>query len=425
MGQGSRIVLKFTAVFNTEHIHTDSIKIMNRTQGGDTVLFWPDTVLVTNLWVGLPEHYEMNGFQLYQNYPNPAENQTAFDLYIPVQDHVDFMVTDELGRTVLNRSMVLSRGIHTLMFTPGIGITYFLSASWKGYRKSIKVLHAGIWDHQECSLTYIGSKNMQPSRKSLSINRKFTISPGDELLYVGNKMTLKSGMMDIPKESKTYILQFASKMPCPGTPTVEYEGQVYNTVQIFSQCWMKENLNVGTMVPSNQEITDNDVIEKYCYDNVSNNCTKYGGLYPWSEMMQYTTKLGAQGICPVGWHIPTDEEWKVLEGSADSKYGIGDPEWDEIYFRGWDAGKNLRSASGWNSGGNGTDLFGFAGLPGGMLTGSNFERIGTMGWWLTSTDINEYYNVYFRYLYYIRQEVYRAATLLTGGGHSIRCIRDE
>ncbi len=51
-------------------------------------------------------------------------------------------------------------------------------------------------------------------------------------------------------------------------------------------------------------------------------------LYQWEEMMQYTTQQGAQGICPPGWHLPTDEEWKVLEGAVDSQYGIGDPEWD-------------------------------------------------------------------------------------------------
>ena len=82
------------------------------------------------------------------------------------------------------------------------------------------------------------------------------------------------------------------------------------------------------MIHGTMEQSNNGIIEKYCYNNEPDSCTKYGGLYQWNEMMQYTTQQGAQGICPPGWHLPTDEEWKVLEGAVDSQYGIGDPEWD-------------------------------------------------------------------------------------------------
>ncbi len=53
-------------------------------------------------------------------------------------------------------------------------------------------------------------------------------------------------------------------------------------------------------------------IEKYCYDNLDENCDTYGGLYEWTEAMQYVTTEKAQGICAVGWHIPTDGEWTTL-----------------------------------------------------------------------------------------------------------------
>jgi len=81
--------------------------------------------------------------------------------------------------------------------------------------------------------------------------------------------------------------------------------------------------------------------------------------------MRYTTQQGTEGICPPGWHIPTDEEWKVLEDTVDSETGIGESTWDWPGFRGFDAEKNLKSASGWHNNGNGTDLFGFSALPGG------------------------------------------------------------
>ena len=138
----------------------------------------------------------------------------------------------------------------------------------------------------------------------------------------------ESGILDNPESNETYTFQFATNIPCKGTPTVTYEGQVYNTIQIFNQCWLKVNLNVGTMIPGTEEMTDNGIIEKYCYNNEPDSCTKYGGLYQWNEMMQYVTQQGTQGICPPDWHLPTDEEWKVLEGAVDSQYGIGDYTWD-------------------------------------------------------------------------------------------------
>jgi uncharacterized protein (TIGR02145 family) len=94
--------------------------------------------------------------------------------------------------------------------------------------------------------------------------------------------------------------------------TIQYSGQTYNTVLIGTQCWTEQNLNVGTMIPGTQNQTNNSIIEKYCYHDSVSNCTVYGGLYMWNEMMQYSTSSGAQGICPSGWHIPTDNDWCSL-----------------------------------------------------------------------------------------------------------------
>ncbi|QQS35607.1 MAG: hypothetical protein IPM56_15375 [Ignavibacteriales bacterium] len=93
-----------------------------------------------------------------------------------------------------------------------------------------------------------------------------------------------------------------------GASKVNYGGKDYNTVLIGNQCWLKENLNIGTMSsPSN-----NGQIEKFCYDNDTVNCTTYGGLYYWDEAMQYVTTVGARGICPEGWHMPTYAEFQTL-----------------------------------------------------------------------------------------------------------------
>jgi len=205
----------------------------------------------------------------------------------------------------------------------------------------------------------------------------------------------------------------------------DIDGNTYYTVTIGTQVWMKENLNVGTMIQGNQEMTDNGVIEKYCYNNEPDSCTKYGGLYQWNEMMQYTSNQGSQGICPPGWHIPTDEEWNVLEGAVDSKYGIGDPEWDfSNELRGYDAGLNLKTTSGWSKQGNGIDKYGFSGLPGGGRDGDgNFLLVGETGFWWTSTEIDSNY-AWDHDFVNDTPEVYRYLDTKVDG-LSVRCLRDD
>jgi uncharacterized protein (TIGR02145 family) len=108
------------------------------------------------------------------------------------------------------------------------------------------------------------------------------------------------------------VLSSSDGWPCPGVPTVFHGGKTYNTVQIGTQCWLRENLDVGTRIDGIQEQTNNSIIEKYCYGDNPANCDSYGGLYQWNEAMLYDTTAGIQGICPLGWHIPTWGEFQAL-----------------------------------------------------------------------------------------------------------------
>ena len=424
-GQCPTMELTFTAENNGIFVRLESIKVMNRTHGGDTVLYWPDTVL-SYYYLGVSEiNKEAEVFQVFQNYPNPVIDQTTISLYVPEKDEVSLIITDILGRVVLKNEWVLEKGHHSFGFMPGSGSLFFFTAQWRGSSSSIKILQTSFNSNRSGSFEYMGSKTLSSQLKTTNDIQSFFVSPGDELLYIGYADTLESGILDIPEESRNYTFQFATNIPCPGTPTVEYEGQVYNTIQIFSQCWLKENLNVGTMIPGSQKMTDNDIMEKYCYYNEPDSCAKYGGLYQWNEMMQYTMQQGAQGICPPGWHIPTDEEWKVLEGVVDSQYGIGDQEWDIVWdYRGYDAGTNLKTTGGWYGGSNGTDLFGFSGLPVGSRDGSgHFGLIGYYGGWWTSMDAT-YNGAWDRGLDYLSPEI-RRYNSSKEDGFSVRCLSDN
>jgi uncharacterized protein (TIGR02145 family) len=200
--------------------------------------------------------------------------------------------------------------------------------------------------------------------------------------------------------------------PCPGIPTVVYGGQTYQTIQIGNQCWFRENLNIGTRIDGTASQSNNTQIEKYCYNNSEDSCTVYGGLYQWNEMMQYVTTPGAQGICPTGWHIPTDAEWSVLinyVGGASS------------------AGKKLKETgtAHWQSPNAFADnLSGFSALGGGYRRADNglFSSVLTGGHFYSSTDTNTT-QVWKRFMAWDLASVQRNANV-KNNGFSVRCIKD-
>jgi len=123
-----------------------------------------------------------------------------------------------------------------------------------------------------------------------------------------------------------------------GTMT-DSEGKIYKTVKIGEQWWMAENLNTGSLILSAEFPADNDTIEKYCFNDFEENCGKSGGLYTWNELMDYIETEGTRGICPEGWHIPSDAEVKKLE----MELGMSSSQADEDNaWRGGNEGEKLK-----------------------------------------------------------------------------------
>ena len=201
------------------------------------------------------------------------------------------------------------------------------------------------------------------------------------------------------------------------------DGQVYNTVEIGGQCWMAENLNIGTMINGSSNQTNNSTIEKYCYSDNTANCDVYGGLYQWDEAMQYVTTPGTQGICPDGWHFPADAEWMTLEEEVESTTGVN---WNTTGWRGTDAGGNLKETgtSHWQSPNTGaTNSSGFTALPGGRRFSSvSFNDLTTYaGFWSSSENGSDAWS---RFLGHDRAQVFRYPDY-KAQGFSVRCLRDE
>jgi uncharacterized protein (TIGR02145 family) len=197
-----------------------------------------------------------------------------------------------------------------------------------------------------------------------------------------------------------------SQNPCPGTPTVTYAGKIYNTVQIGSQCWLKENLDVGTMIDSMANASNNGIIEKYCYRNNPANCTIYGGLYQWKEAMQYDTIEGAQGICPTGWHIPDTTDFITLGTTVN----LDD---------------NALKAIGQGTGaGAGTNTSGFSGLLAGYRSdGGGFFDLGSYAtFWSSTGDFFDGGAVNMKLDY--DDSYYGGWASFFEEGYSVRCLKD-
>ncbi|MCH7658220.1 MAG: fibrobacter succinogenes major paralogous domain-containing protein [Bacteroidetes bacterium] len=224
-----------------------------------------------------------------------------------------------------------------------------------------------------------------------------------------------------------------------GETVTDYDGNTYNTVQIGNQVWMAENLKVthypdGTAI---QLVEDNSAWDAlgytdkaYCYyDNSSTNGDTYGALYTWAASMNGAgssdaNPSGVQGVCPDGWHLPSDAEWKQLEMFL----GMSQSEADDTGYRGTDEGSQLAgNASLWTDGSLESDpafgSSGFTALPGGNRNyNGNFYNIGYDGNWWSSTESNAT-NAWNRNLYYNNAYINRNSNNKKYG-FSVRCVRD-
>lgn len=151
----------------------------------------------------------------------------------------------------------------------------------------------------------------------------------DEIKYIRSVGKVSDGSGEMVSRAVEVNVSARDVFVCGTSTIADGEGNFYDTVEIGDQCWMAKNLNVGVRIDStntgsvHSDVSDNGIIEKYCYDNNTSNCNVYGGLYDWNEAMGYITTAGAQGICPNDWHIPTDGELYSLENYLAT--GVCDP----------------------------------------------------------------------------------------------------
>lgn len=266
----------------------------------------------------------------------------------------------------------------------------------------------------------------------------FAINPasGDlndtiNVTYVENTTpAVRSGEITVTSadSSETVVVTLIqSRMPACGQPITDpRDGKTYNTIQMGTQCWMLQSLNLGAFLNISQNQTNNGIFEKYCLENQESNCDLYGGLYQWDEAMQYSELPGSQGICMPGWHLPADSEWDVLR-----HYLINLPEYScngiDVY-----TAKSLASTFGWSTSTSTctpgfsqatNNSTGFTMMPGGYKYSNGFTSSGQYSAFWSSTPAGSPNGCWW-FLEYSRK-FFDHGTMPRNFGMSIRCLRDE
>ena len=427
-----------------QHIQLDRITITNLTKGWSETLYWPDTVLTMQNGTGIAEMENQASLQLFQNNPNPFEGATDVNLTVADAGTVTLEISDVTGRCVETLyATSLQVGNHQFRVTLSQTGLYVMTAKQNGNVSSVKMACNGIGEANR--IEYMGLIEIAALHNSTQKSRGGTSNPftfGDRMEYVGyaiidgneyesQRITQEQGT------SQTFVLQFSVTPPqfnCGTSMLTDIEGNSYSTVQIGNQCWMAENLRTT-------RYADNTVIEQgssgfyntpfwFYADGDATTKPTYGLLYNWAAAMRGGTFApnptdGLQGICPLGWHMPSHEEWIQLADyvSSQSTYVCGNAPAN--------ISKALASTTGWNSdnhncavGNNpeANNATGFGAMPAGTYsvnTTINFHASAAL-WTATEYDDE---NAYARY---ITQE---AATIHIDYypkviGKSVRCIRD-
>jgi len=452
------VTLTFSArdITTNNYLPLTRVAITNVSQGWTDTLAYPDTTVVLYNNVGIQDVSDNVLFGLQQNNPNPFNGITNVNLTITEPGKVTMEVADMNGRQIAAKPMNasdLQPGIHQFRVKLSDAGVYFLTARQNGKTSSVTVVNNG-----SCSangIEYLGAVERfhatAPQPKSTGKDGvNHTYSPGDQMIFKGFVHKYDS---EIESVSKTHYLSSSASivlmvdyinasnprdsLPCFGMPTLmDIDGNMYSTVTIGNQCWMRENLRTtrypdGTAIPVG-DTTSLDSAYRYYPNGDSSNVATYGFLYNWKAVINGSPSScnnpsGVQGVCPTGWHLPSDAEWQELEVYI----GMDPYDVEALYERG-DSAVLLCGSFGWhvsevpNSPGDftvlGRNKYGFTAIPAGIYAGAflNFTRQ-TKFW---SCTLGENNDVYDRGIAYVMEGIIRAFTSKENAT-SVRCLMNR
>ena len=377
------------------------------------------------------------GFYLYSNEPGLLRFYSIF----PKDEQVSLTLYDLMGRSTAHHEIISPAGVMMISYAHGGNPAGIVVVRDGNHLQNFKVTGGTADCNPVISFHETRTMKNNPIQKSYS----FTYSPGDFIFTPGDRIRFTVYHHSIyPGSLVCYpvngdSLEVKVSQPCHDIPFIsDFEGNLYKTVQIGSQCWMRENMktrcysNGDTLVNGTGAgyYSDEDTT-KYWFDYDDNPYISdiYGRLYSWTAAMNGIHGPNfsmRQGICTTGWHVQTDEEWILLE----SFLGISPDEAEQTEGCVTNVGGKLKESgiNHWlypNVGA--TNESGFTALPGGAHSNEGFSfYIQYAGYWWTATP-DEYYTNYkminLRILYFDQSSIKRYVWF-RGVGNSVRCIKN-
>ena len=437
------ITLTFTGQDTSgSYLQLNRVVVTNLSRNWTETIYWPDTVLEMRNSTRVAEHVASD-FSLEQNIPNPFDGPTTVQLRMVETEKTILWVSDLSGKELVRYEGLLSNGTHRFRLSLPNAQVYILHAQTDKYSASIKLVNKG--NAGSCMLEYEGqtlsyTPSMGKAMKG-STNQPFV--SGDMMEYVGyvviDGMELESEHIiqaQYDSQSLTLRFQFAIERPCHGTIMVtDYDGNIYNTVQIGNQCWMRENLRTehytdGTEISMGNTYS-NSTPYRYAPDNDQSLVAIYGYLYNWPAVMHSSAsssvnRSGVQGICPIGWHVPSEAEWmQLIDYVSSQSANVCNSNTSYI-------AKSLAATIGWTTH-NGTcaignnmssnNVTGFSALPAGFYYRQSYFTFGDyVGYWSATENSNG--KVFGHGLIYYDAIVYNGESD-KDYAISVRCLLDD
>jgi uncharacterized protein (TIGR02145 family) len=399
-----------------------TVKVENLTAGTSLTLNGSDILRLTiPVGISRDEKYQSSAMKIY---PNPATGSAILDIQPPVAGNAIISIYEITGKLIYQIPGYFDTGLQELRLSGLNSGLYLIIVKGDGFQLSGKLISNGPSDG-EIRLEKVSNNHSYEEINKSSNDKKgdanlidMSYTPGDRLKFTGSSGIYKTSRTDIPYEDKVIPFNFVD--------CTDGDNNRYGVVRIGNQVWMAENLKTtrysdGTPIPfvgptaAWGALTSTD--KAYCYYNIQvGYINLYGMLYTWTAAMNGATSStskpsAVQGICPTGWHLPSDAEFTELESFLGGESITG--------------GKLKETGTKlWKSPNTGaSNESGFSGIPGGYRDGQGVFRDATKNsWWWSTTESTATY-AYFANLYY-NAPSFVQLTNHKGVGYSVRCVKD-
>jgi uncharacterized protein (TIGR02145 family) len=415
-------LISFTGTGASTTVNT--VKVENLMKGTSLTLNGNDILRLTVATGIIP--VKDNQSSKLKIYPNPMTDNSTLEVFPPIAGNAVITVYEMTGKPVAQIQSNLENIRQDFKISGIKNGLYIIDVKGNNYKFS-GILLSNSKSNGTIKIEKVNSIIQAVDEKAEKTNSKgvqatidMAYSSGDRLKFTGNSGNFSTVKIDIPTSDKTIAFSFIS--------CTDGDNNNYPVVEIGSQVWMADNLQTTKYI--NGDIIGTtpfpaclcEAEPKYQFGYIQGAFGEGRGRhYTWFAVMD------SRHVCPAGWHVPTDGEWKTLEMFL----GMTQEQVDSSGFRGTDQGAQLKSTSGWIRNGysgnpNGTNSSGFTAVSNGSDNGIGMiDEVATFGAWWSSEPLSNSSNSWVRTLCNTSLKLCRNSFPWGYSGCAVRCLRDN